>query len=432
MLNRIYAGTLYFLTAFLIATEGIFAGYKIGPIDYHRLAEFVIFLLILKYLLRDLKGNRVILLIFQTTALLYALLIFKFFVLLYFKNEYDPQLIHSGHRLVFLFIYMYLVYYFLQKNYTFLKLVLMFAFPIFLIAFLQFNLIPFNELAWELKLNYFNQNTPPEFLPYQHEASFRSRLSGLYGYAIPLAYATTTYMLLTLYVYVKENSVLFLLYFMFLVVISIISLTRSTALAGVSLLVYFIYTAMMQSSQIKKLAILSILAISLLVFVDFYTTQTESLERLTNTEDGSATGRLPLALTGLYNMAVHPLGASEEETKQIKEEMYAIFHHRNILHYPSHNGLLELGIQYTSIGIFVFIIFLYRLKKMTFPYLEPKLRIFFSFSLLAYFMNSFFHNAFIFTSDFFIMGMFAVLAYEYKLAKQREEAKNLMKESKNV
>lgn len=432
MLNRLYWSSLYFLTAFLIATEGIFAGYKIGPIDYHRLAEFVIFLLIFKYLLRDLKQNRVILLIFQTTALLYALLIFKFFVLLYFKNEYDPQLIHSGHRLVFLFIYMYLVYYFLQRNQGFLKLVLLLAFPLFLVAFFQFNLIPFNELAWELKLNFFNQNTPPDFLPYQDEPSFRSRLSGLYGYAIPLAYAITTYMLLTLYVYVKENSLLFLMFFLFLVLISIISLTRSTALAGIVLLGYFIYMAMRHATQIKKLAIVSILAVSLLAFVDFYTTQTQSLERLTNTEDGSATGRLPLALTGLYNMAVHPLGASEEETEQIKKEMYAIFHHRNILHYPSHNGLIELGIQYTSIGVIVFIVFLYRLRKMAYPYLEPKLRSFFNFSLLAYFINSFFHNAFMFTSDFFIMSMFAVLAYEYENGKNRDVSKILKRESENV
>jgi hypothetical protein len=432
MLNRLYWGSLYFLTAFLIATEGIFAGYKIGPIDFHRLAEFVVFLFVFKYLLRDLKDNRVVLLIFQTTVLLYALLIFKFFVLLYFKNEYDPQLIHSGHRLVFLFIYMYLVYYFLQKRHGFLKLVLLLAFPLFLVAFLQFNLIPFNELAWELKLNYFNQNTPPDFLPYQDEPSFRSRLSGLYGYAIPLAYAITAYMLLTLYVYVKENSLLFLVYFLFLVLISIISLTRSTALAGVALLVYFIYMAMTHSTQIKKLAILSILAVSLLAFVDFYASQTQSLERLTNTEDGSATGRIPLALTGLYNIVVHPLGASEEETQQIKKEMFAIFHHRNILYYPSHNGLIELGIQYTSIGVIIFVVFLYRLKKMAYPYLAPKLRSFFSFSLLAYFINSFFHNAFMFTSDFFIMSMFAVLAYEYKIAEQRHGAENLKMESENV
>lgn len=400
---------LYILISFLIATEGIFSGHKIGFIDIHRLIEVIIFVAIFKSFIYDFKTNKFLRTIIITTILFILLLFIKLSVLVFIKNTLEISVFIDIVRLLLMIIYIYLIFFLIQKNSIYLKLILAINSIIFLIALLQFSIFPFSDYFWSIKDIYFNQNTPLEKL--MHED--RTRIVGLYGYAIPLIYSLISSILVTLYLYIKERKQLYLWYFSFLSLVGILSLTRSFLLTLFILIVYLSYILLLKSKILTRVISLIFIVLVSLYALNFYQKQAEVFDRISDTDNASYSSRWPLAMTGLNTLIKNPFGATKKDVMKSKIEMNQVYNNPMIFEFPSHVAILQLGLKYTVLGILLFFYMSYYIYTRFIQHFESSLKIFFVIAFLAYNANSLFHNPFIFLGDYFIFIIFAIMAVEW-------------------
>src|SRR5690606_16171239 len=67
----------------------------------------------------------------------------------------------------------------------------------------------------------------------------------------------------------------------------------------------------------------------------------------TVSSEGKKDSRPYLWLTGLYTAVKHPLGISEADYNEVRQEMFQTYGLSHILKYPSHNGLINIAFQYS-------------------------------------------------------------------------------------
>lgn len=412
---KLFKYLLLLLLSFLVATESVLAGYKIGPVDIHRLIELMIFIYLLNIFMKDYNQNNLLKVYFFTVLIFIGLLLLKLTTLILFKNGVDTEVFIDIVRLVLMFLYTYLIFYLIRNNYKWLNYVLFFNFIIFLIGLFQFNLFSFNEIFWNIKIDFFNRNTPNDM----QDFTDRSRIVGLYPFAIPFAYALINNLIITIYMYLKTNKNIYIYYFMFLGIVGILSLTRSFILSFAIMILYLIYILIFKGSVLKKIITFTVSIIVLLGLINFYQEKTESVSRLTDTKDGSFNSRIPLAVMGATIVYEHPFGAAEKEVDKIKREIAHEFNNPYVLKYPSHVGIFEIMRKYTILSLPLFIFFFYYLYRKCIKYLEPKLKYFFIFSFFAYMINTLFHNMIIFGEDYYILTVIAIILYEYEEVKKR-------------
>jgi len=407
--------SLLFLILFLIATEGLFANYKIAGIGMVRIVEALYFFYIIKSFFNDLRENKILLITFKLSIIFFLLLSLKLFTVTFIFNHYESKIFIDFARLTLMFMLFYIMYYILSKDIKYLNIILLLNLPIIIIAFFQGSFTPFTDLAWYLKFHYFAQLGNDIDTPW-----FRTRVCGLYPFTIPLGYILVTNMIVALYLYIKFSYIRYIYYFIFLGIVSSFTLTRSVMLSWLVITLYFLYLILRNGTMIKKI----IVFFSLFLFISFslatVATNADKFSRLSQLDDNSAEGRIPLAITATYSLIKYPLGFSDIEYNIAKKEMYNIIHNKNILEHAGHNGFLNIGFVYTLIGLFVFIgyfIYIFMLVKNKFSY---DIKSFLMVIAIAYLANSLFHNNFLFYSDFYGLLILAILAVEYKLAKERK------------
>ena len=412
ILNR----SLYLLIAFLIATEGLFVGqYMVVGVAGYRWLELLIFVLLLKQFLKDLKSNKFLVFYVKFLFILIFFLGIKAGYLMFFEDYLDFVPFKQMMRVPFFLIVPYLIYFVAKKDIKYLKIILLIQVLIFSVAFFQFPLTPLTDLAWELKNNYFAANTPTGILDELGVDALKARVPSLYAYAIPFSYALAAGGILSAYLYKKTNNTIYILAIVFMVIVAAMSLTRSAVLALLFLLLYVSFAPGKKRALVKYLVIVGLGYVLVTMFIEY----AESISRLTNTEGSSATGRIPLLITGAYALLLNPLGVSPDAYQAVKEEMYAIFQHPHILEFTAHNGLITFGFYYTLMGLLVFIYLLYIVKKKYLTQLTKQMKMFFMVAFFAYLLQAFFHNNFIFTKDFGILIIVALLMYEYRISKDK-------------
>lgn len=408
---------LYIFIALIIATDGILQGLKIMGIDISRIMQVIAFLFLIKSFYIDIQTNKILNEIIKFTAILFLFLALKMFTTTFILNDLSFSIVNDTLRLALMLVFIYLVYYLLKKDFRYLNLILLFNLPIMLVAFFQFQLFSFSDIAWNIKFDYFNYQYIPfdSIGPIEENVTFRKRVIGLYMSSIPLAYILSTNMIIGIYLYIKSNKNIYLVYFFFLGIITLFTLTRSVVLSFIVLIIYLIYYSYFNSSFLKKT--LATIAIIGLLFgsLQLMNETGKTLDRLSSVSGESATGRLPLAITGAVALVEYPFGISKEKYLIIKQEMYKILHHKNILLFPSHNGLLNIGFTYTTFGLIYFIFFVFKLRKIISQHIPKKIKIFFTFAILSYLANGLFHNNFILVKDFYILIFIAIIAYEYDI-----------------
>jgi hypothetical protein len=350
-------------------------------------------------------------LINKVFGVLILLLALKLFTVTFLQDSLDMSIFIEAIRVVFLVIIIYLIYYVLINYKNTLQIILIVNSIIMLVAFFQSSLTPFTDIAWDLKNNYFSLNT----VGYDDNITFRKRVTGFYSTSIPLAYVLTMNMIITVYLYLKNKSNIYIMYFVFLGVIAILSLTRSVVLSWAVLFLYISFISLVKAKIINKILFIILLFFSFSYATNIYINNMDSLDRVTNTNGASAQGRLPLAITGLYATVKYPFGISKENYKIVKEEMYEILHNKNILKYSSHNGVVNIGLKYTFFGLIIFILFLFYMIKLIKQNLPSEMKYFFIVAFFAYLANSLFHNTFIIIDDFYGIILLSIIAYEYKI-----------------
>ncbi len=412
ILNR----SLYLFITFLIATEGLFVGqYMVAGIAGYRWLELLIFILLLKPFLADLKSNKFLVFYVKFLFLLIFFLGMKAGYLMFFEDYIGFAPFKQMMRIPFFLIVPYLIYYVAKKDIKYLKIILFVQVLIFAVAFFQFPLTPLTNLAWELKYNYFAINIPTGIINELGIDALKARVPSLYGYAIPFSYALVAGGILSAYLYQKTNSMIYMIAIIFMIIVAAMSLTRSAVLALLVLLLYVSFAPGKKRALVKYIVMLGLTYVLVTMFIE----HTQSFSRISNIEGSSATGRIPLLITGVYTLFLNPLGVSPDAYNAVKEEMYAIFQHPHILEFTAHNGLVSFGFYYTLIGLFVFFYLLYRVKKKYLTQLTKQMKMFFIVAFFAYLLQAFFHNNFIFTKDFGILIIVALLMYEYKISKDK-------------
>lgn len=421
-ISRLLSYAPYMLLIYFLAFQGVYSHSSLAGIGINRLIEFVFFVFVAKSFLADLQHNQVITMTVRLLAIFGLLLCLKVFVTFVFEAEIDMSLFIDLIRLPFILFPFYLVYYLMNRGVKIIQLLLLFNFPIMLVAFFQAQITPFTDLAWDLKFNAFGANS----VGIDDTTWFRERVTGLYSTSIPLAYVLVTNIILSSYLYVKSRNNLYLLYFFFLGLICFFSLTRSAVLSWAIMLLYLGYKSLMVESLVQKVIAAGVLSVLLLYGLNVYTENASTFSRVASTEGESAEGRLPLMLTGIYTLAHYPLGVSEASYSAAKKEMFDIFHVANILEYESHNGFINIGFEYTLLGLFFFGLYLWLLRSVIKKHFSKELQGFFAVSLFAYASNAFFHNNIIFIQDFSALSVLALVAYEYTCHTDKEKfhAKN--------
>jgi hypothetical protein len=416
---QIISKPLIYLLIFLISFEGVFNFYKIGGLSFVRLIELIYFIFLFKVFLESyrniaLKKFYIMFFAFLITSFL------RIFSVTFIQNDLDTYLFKTIFNILFLVLYLFLNYYIINKNFNYIKIILFINFFIVLIAFFQSSLTPLTDLAWEIKYQYFGLNS----IGFEDSNTFRKRVIGLYPFSIPLAYVLVTNMILTVYLYLKEKNNIYLLYFLFLGIVSVFTLTRSIIISWLILTIYVSYINIFKFNLFKKILFITIISLTLSYGINKYIENADSLDRITKTDGASAEGRLPLAITGIYAVLKYPLGISEYNYNQVKKEMFYEFQNTSILKYDSHNGIINIGIEYTLLGIFIFIFTLYSINKIMKKYIDKELRYFFYIAFLSYIANALFHNNILVIDDYYSLILFAILAYEIKLKKEQKIEKN--------
>lgn len=422
--DSLFYKLLFIFIAFIIATDGILIGFKILGIDISRFFQFLSFLFIISSFYKSIFDNY----IFKQYIKLGLAFIFFIFLKLFtttfiLEDEIRLNIINNISRVVLSLIFIYLVYFILLKKFSFLKYILIFNLPIMLIAFFQFQIFPFSDIAWDIRFNYFNFGHVNTFGTVELEENmvFRKRVVGLYSTSVPLAYVLVTNMIIGLYLYLKEKNILYFIYFIIIGITAVFSLTRSAVLAFLILFIYIVIKKLYKSNLTKKIFFLLGIIFLILFSIDFYNKSEENLSRVTSVNGNSATGRIPLVITGAAALIQYPFGISKEKYQQVKKEMYYILKHPNVLKFTSHNGLMNLGFNYTLFGLIYFLFIFYFIFKKLKMYISKEYYLFFIISSIAYLSNGFFHNNFIFNKDFYGLILLSLIAYEYNFQKRNKE-----------
>jgi len=406
---------------FFLAFEGVFSTVSVAGIGISRFIEFIFFLSFSKYFIRDMYKNKVILITVKLMILFGIFLCLKIFVVFILQTEVETKILTTFVRLFFIIFPFYSVY-FLMNRYgiIIIKMILLLNFPIMLIGWFQSDITPFTEFGWYIKETFF-----PWSQVFLENESFRKRVTSVYTFSIPLAYTITVNILLTTYLFVKTKSNIYFIYFLFLGSVAVFTLTRSVVLSWIAMFLYYLFIFLMNKrvNVIKRVLTIILITIFSIYAINIYNDNAKRFSRITTTKGTSAQGRVPLLLTGAYTLIVHPFGVSTNDYDFEKKEMYQIFHVEDILNFPAHNGLINIGFEYTTFGLIVFLLYILIIYRILKNYFSKEMYIYFTYAFFVYMANSFFHNNFIFIQDFYVLIFLGILAYEYDVQKQKIQGK---------
>lgn len=392
-----------------IGLNNIFIGYKLAGISYDRIFQLLFFSCIFGRYLRDLNISLIrSLSIF--IFILSFLLIIKDLSLLIQRQEVEPiSFIRELTRTFTYGIFTYLVFYIARYKVSLINVILLVYFSAFLLAFFQNPLTPFTEFSQALRIELFYSNMKDvdldiyfNFLTDENRDFMR--VAGPYGQTITLSYALVACSILTSYMYISFRRNIFLALHFFILVVSVMTLTRS-AVAAILLLTLYLMSASRQ---------MLLIGLAVLLCFAIYNVETivslEMFDRVISV-DASSKGKIYLILTGAVALLLFPIGVTDENYMSVKKWMYDIFENQDILVYPSHNGLINLGFEYTSLVYIPFVFLVIKFFKAARVLPKDKAR-FWILAWLAFFLHQSFHNNGIFYVEFNILIVLGVFFYD--------------------
>lgn len=413
--------------ALLLGLNNILIGYKIFGISVDRLLELFIFIYLIKFFIFNIKKNYHFNLVFRIILLLIIFKLFNFFSIILQNGDVTfLELTREITRPIFMFIFFSLAYYLFQKDEKYIKYTFVVYMLAFTLAFFQNYLTPYTREALEIKLLFFANNMQGEFaekfLSTANSSSFNldnylGRITGPYGQTITLTYSLITAALLLAYYYYKTKKIAYYFMYLFVMIIGILSLTKSVIIPTILLFILISFFNIKLSKKIFTFLILLLIS----VFLSVFTLNNNYFERIFDFSDQSSSGRFPLAITGLVALLKYPLGITDDNYYKVKEEMFLIFHHKNILYNDAHNGFINFGFNYTLLGYFILFYFIFKIAKSVNRHLTKKDKIFWFLLFLFYSIHQSFHNTAFLVDDFNIMILLALLVNKLDNSQKRLE-----------
>lgn len=414
---------LCILIAVLLGINNVFIHYKIAGISYDRLLEIALFFLLFKGYLRELTESR-----FFRIFNLFLLIFFVLQIIVDFRLALSgsidfEKLMRDCARFLTYAAFAYLFVFIAKRNIKYVNIVLFCHFLIFCFAVLQHPASPYASKMASIRSSLFAPlavNEMEEHFAAEEEYIMlgmgeKFRVSGPFNNSIGLAYLLLSSFFISYYMFYRTRNKLYLINCMFIFFVSVLSQTRSLLLAElffiVGVLAFSINPRVRMFS--RGMFVVGLLLIALNTVLDNALIRTSaqppSTRILKFNDEGS--DRPQLWLTGLYAVGNHPVGITDREYMQAKLEMFSLLKSPSVLVVAAHNGFINIGFNYSIFGYAAFIafgIFLVR-KSGGIPYAAM---IIFRLFFISYIINSFFHNNFIFDSDYDVLMVMMLLSIE--------------------
>lgn len=414
---------LCILIAILIGIDNVFINYKVVGISYDRLLELLLFACLFKSFLRELKYNRFFRIVNIFFLVFLSLQLFVD-IRLSILGSIDPEKVFRDIARYLAFVsFSYLFIFIIKKNIKFANIILFCHFLWVVFAVLQHPLSPVSNQVLAIRQQMFasvekeglSNRLQAEEAYIESGEGTRFRVSGPFHSPIALAYLMINSLFLSYYMYVKTKKKGYLSYCIFLFMVSLLTQTRSLMWAELAFVsgIFFFNTNMKTRILSRVAAVFSLLLLITLVISSggSDTSIAEDSTRLTRLDD-KGSDRPLLWLTGLTVVTTHPFGFTDDEYYQVKRQMYMLYKSPAILAVETHNGLIAVGFDYSIFGYIAFFFFAFQLFRFV-AVLNDRIRLTFMLFFGAYMVNSFFHNNFIFSSDYEILLAVMLVAYEY-------------------
>lgn len=397
---------IFILIAILIGVNQIFVNFRIGSISYERLLAFGFFFLFLKNYIHELKTNTFFR-SFNIFIVVFALVQLVMNLKLSIINgvEFKPVLvglIKSFSFIAFTFLILLLA----KKDKKYLDYIIYTHIFIFVFALLQHPLSPIATIITDFKRILFG-NIENEYVArkllkqvtyIQYGISDRFRLSGPFPSTINLSYLLFTSFCLNIYMLYNYKKRFYLISAAFVLIISLLTQTRSLILAEGFIIIGLL--AFNYSAK-RNLYKIGLVILSFTFILGYFTKQYNSSNQARSTFDVNDNRPL-LWYTGLVAVVKHPFGITQKQYNEVRNVMYVRFEDPYVKVLAPHNGLVNIGLNYTIIGYIIIILFLVFLIK-NINYLDKQFKTIFLLFIFGYFMHISFHNTFIFIDDYNIL-----------------------------
>jgi len=415
---------VFIIIAFLLATNNVFIDFRVGSLSIDRLLEFLFFGLFLNTFIKEFFANAFFK---KFTFFVIALAIVQLIsnsLLASFHGLESMDLLEDLFKSLSFIVFASLFYLVVKENLWYLKFIVFIHLLICVFALLQHPLSPISSEIHEIKVQLYsnidqvdarsiklkNQETHINY-----GVSNKFRLSGPFVSTTTFSYFLMVTFLFNLYLYFRTHKRIYVFTTAFVILCGILTQTRSLVIA-IAVILIGIFILINKNSRFNNLKVIStvILLVTSLVFMNkFDSLFDENSSRLTNlTEDSSSTGRPLLWLTGLKAVAKHPLGITDAQYTIVKQEMSKKYGKYSLGFLNSHNGLINIGLNYSALGYFIIFMFAIFILKST-RLLSKNYKYLFYLFFFGYLLNVFYHNNFIFISDYDILMALMLIPLHY-------------------
>lgn len=419
----------FIIIAILLATNNVFINFKVGSISYDRLLEFVFFFLFIKSFIIEMDTNsyfKKYVLFIIVLAFLQLMINLKFVA---FYNAESDVLLKNLIKCFSFIVFSYLFLMIAKDNVKYLNLIIIIHIGICVFAILQHPMSPFSAQVQEIKtLLYANVEMDEGITKRLKDQETyielgignRFRLSGPFASSITFSYFLLSTFFLNIYMYFRSQKKIYLYSLAFIILCTLLCQTRSLFVAEVVIILgvfLFIHNQKLNSYKVILTIIALALSFTFLNKIEEAVTSSDA-SRLTNFSDKGSDRHL-LWITGVYAIANHPFGITDDQYTSIKREMFMKFGASSILGLPSHNGFINVGFNYSILGYFIiilFFIFNYKYIKR----LSKTFKILFLLFCTAYFIHSSFHNNFIFYSDYDVYMVLMLIPIQLLLEQNKD------------
>ncbi len=415
---------VFIIIAFLLATNNVFIDFRVGSLSIDRLLEFVFFGLFLNTFIKEFFENPFFKKFTLFVIILAVIQLISNSFLVGFHSIEGKTLPEDLFKSLSFIVYAFLFYLVVKENLWYLKFIVWIHLLICLFALLQHPLSPISSEIHEIKLQLYSNVDQADARSIKlknqethisHGVSDKFRLSGPFVSTTTFSYFLIVTFFFNLYLYFRTHKRFYIYTTAFVILCSILTQTRSLVVA-IALILIGIFALVSTDRKLNnlKVVVTAILLAASLVFMNKFDTLFEgNSTRLTNlTDSDSATGRPLLWLSGIEAVVKHPFGITDDQYTAVKEQLSKRFGKQSLAYLNSHNGLINIGLNYTIFGYVIIILFSIFIVKYT-RLLSKNFKYLFYLFFLGYVIHICLHNNFIFISDYEILMVLMLIPITY-------------------
>lgn len=409
---------IYFL-AILIGFESVFITFRVGGISYDRLILLLLFFCLFLSYLKDYSS---IIFLKRLSNFFLLFLLLKLFSNLYLNLsvQYDftvtiKDMVKQFNYIAYAYM-LFLIY--SSVNIRAIKVITCIQISICLFGILIHPLSPISSQLFVFK-EFLFANAPEEFAAkaVSDELAYveggyaeRTRLSGPFRSSIRFSYFAFSAFCFNLFWFYRNKGKFFLIAVFLILICSLLSQTRSLLLGEFLVICGFLYAKFQNRNYLQKGVFAGLMfLLGLGIFTISKGFVFESASKSTETSrlsSVSAKGdsRPYLWFSGIYTAFRFPFGSDITQKEMAKHEAYLITGSEDILYLPPHNGVINIGTNFTVFGYLGFLALITWLVS----YLKDrdyKDKILFISFYLGYLAQISFHNEVILLTDYFIVNV---------------------------